>query len=114
VAIDKAALFESTRTLWPQTIFTFDAGNTLNRIYEVNERSYPVDDNWRQIAMWSFHQALWGLEKEASANGALAFSPSEISFSTFDKWMRSNLAKTKWGPDEWLEERTEWEADDSL
>ena len=110
--IDKTALFESTKALWPQTIFAGDAQNTLNRICEANKASYPIDDNWRQVAIWSFHQALWGLEREASANGAMTFSPSEISFSAFDKWMRSNLAKSKWGPDEWLGERTEWEADD--
>ncbi|KRA62228.1 hypothetical protein ASD79_22465 [Caulobacter sp. Root655] len=107
MAIDKTALFESTKALWPQTIFTFDARNTLNRIYQANEDSYSVDDDWRQIAMWSFHQALWGLEREASAKGASRFSPSEISFNIFDKWMRSNLT----GDDCWLPERAEWEND---
>ena len=114
MAINKTALFESTRMLWPQTIFTSDAQNTLNRICEANEASRSIDDNWRQVAIWSFHQALWGLAREAGANGVSTFSPSEISFATFDKWMRSNLAKSKWPPDDWLEERLEWEADDSL
>jgi len=112
MAIDKRALFESTKALWPQTIFTMDAQDTLGRICEANEASYSIDDNWRQVAIWAFHQALWALEQEASANGVPTFSPSEISFNTFDKWMHFNLAKSEWGVDEWLEERTEWEASD--
>ncbi len=108
MAIDKTALFESTRALWPQTIFTFDAQNSLHRIYEANEASYPVDDNWRQVAIWSFHQALAGLERNARAQGAATFSPSEISFEIFDEWIRSNLC----GDDCWLAERAQWEAAD--
>jgi hypothetical protein len=112
MALDKTALFESTKALWPQTIFTLDARNTLNRIYEANEAAFSVDDNWRQVAMWAFHQALSALERQANAEEVATISPHTVPFEAFDKWMRFNLAKDKRWPDEWLEERTEWEAGD--
>lgn len=111
MAIDKNALFECTRSLWPANaeVSSLDA---LNSIYETNEALVPAGDDWRQVALWAFHQALAELGAQALAEGSAAVVPGAVPFAVFDKWMRSNLAKGEWGPDEWLAERTEWEADD--
>ena len=104
MAIDKSDLFESTKALWPETL-DLPATDAANYIYWANERTLPVDDNWRQVALWAFHQGLADLEKDAIANGVSKISPRNLDFSTFDKWMRFNLE----GDDEWATERIEWE-----
>jgi hypothetical protein len=105
MTIDKVALFESTKLLWPSLIDLSANPNALNEIYWANEKANSVDDDWRQIAMWSFHQALSEFAKEAQAEGASKLSPQAISLDAFDRWMRSNL----WGDDGWLWERMAWE-----
>ena len=105
MTIDKAALFENTKALWPATISIADP-NATYKIYRANEESHSVDDDWQQVAMWAYHQAVSQLEKRAAVEGLLAIQPHEIDFAEFDKWMRSNL----WGDDCWLAERAEWES----
>lgn len=103
--IDKRALFESTKALWPIKIEMIRAPDTLNDLYRANETAFPVDDDWRQVAIWSFHQALGGLEERALARGASSFSPHAMDFAAFDTWMRFNLN----GDECWAVERVEWE-----
>ena len=106
MAIDKHDLFESTKSLWPETV-ELSARDATNRVYWMNESAFSLGDNWRQIALWAFHQGVAELEERAIADGVSTISPHDIEFSTFDKWMRFNLE----GDDGWAAERIEWEGD---
>lgn len=103
--IDKRALFESTKALWPRTIMLSDPDAT-NQVYWANEKAVPAEDDWLQIALWSYHQAVSELEKRAADKGLLTIRPREVRFDAFDRWMRSKII----GHDDWRDERAEWEA----
>ena len=105
MTIDKIALFEATKALWPEIVSISDNPNATNEIYRANEDAFSQDDNWRQLALWSFHQALVDHEKQALAKG-LPLHPHEIDFNEFDTWMRANLN----GHESWWEERAEYES----
>lgn len=105
VTVDKNALFEATKVLWPATLRVSDNSNATNEIYQANEKAFPQDDNWRQLALWAFHQALEAHEKRALAKG-LPLYPHEVAFDEFDTRMRANLN----GADCWLDERAEYES----
>jgi len=80
IRVDKSALFDATKSLWPATIdLTKDPAGPYD-IYWAVEKIVLLDDDWRQIAMWSFHQALSDMEKKASATGASIISPHPMSF----------------------------------
>lgn len=106
--IDKGALFEATKALWPESVLVSDL-NATNEIYRTREQAFPQDDDWRQLALWSFYQALGGHEKRALAKGLPRVYPRDVTFAEFDRWMRSNLN----GDDCWLERRAEYERADS-
>ena len=105
MTIDKSALFEATKALWPATVKVSDDLNATNKIYHEHENSFPLDDDWQQLALWSFHQALSAHESRAFAEGLSNIYPAEVTFSEFDTWMRSNLN----GDDCWSERRAEYE-----
>lgn len=104
MTIDKHDLFESTKAHWPETL-DLSATDAVNNIYWAIERTVSVEDNWRQVALWAFHQGLANLEKDAIAKGVSKISPRDLDFSNFDQWMRFNLE----GDDGWATERIEWE-----
>lgn len=108
MSIDKGTLFASTKALWPETIRVSDNPDAANEIYWNNETAFSQDDDWRQLALWSFHQALGVHEKRAVAKELPSVHPHEITFDEFDMWMRSNLN----GDDCWLERRAEYEGAD--
>ncbi|MHA6723177.1 hypothetical protein [Sphingomonas sp. RS2018] len=105
MTIDKAALFEATRALWPHSVRVSDP-NEAHEIYRALEHAFPQDDDWRQLALWSFHQALGGYEKCAIAKGLPRVDPCDVTFAEFDRWMRWNLN----GDDCWLDRRAEYES----
>jgi hypothetical protein len=105
VIIDKRALFETTKALWPEEVRVSGNPNVTNEIYQRNGNSFPQDDDWQQLALWSFHQALDAHEKRASAKGLPSIYPYEVTFAEFDTRMRSNLN----GDACWLAERAEYE-----
>lgn len=105
VTIDKCALFETTKALWPETVRVSGNPNATNEIYQRHENAFPQDDDWQQLALWSFHQALSAHEKRALAKGLPSIHPHEVTFAKFDTWMRSNLN----GDDCWSAERAEYE-----
>ena len=105
MTINKRGLFETTKALWPEAIKLSVNPNATNEIYQKNEQAFPQDDNWQQLALWSFHQALGAHEKRALAKGLPSVHPQEITFAEFDTRMRSNLN----GDDCWLEQRAEYE-----
>ena len=107
MTIDKSALFEAVKSLWPATIDLAKDPDGPHDIYWALEKIVPVNDDWQQIAMWSFHQALDAAEKRASAAGVSVISPHAIRFADFDRCMRSNLA----GDECWAMEQAIWEAD---
>ena len=107
MTVNKHALFEATKSLWPATIDLAKDPDGPHDIYWALEKMTPLDDDWKQIAMWSFHQALCEVEKQASAAGASVISPHAIPFEDFDRCMRSNLA----GHESWSMEQVVWEAD---
>jgi hypothetical protein len=107
MTVDKSALFEATKFLWPATIDISKDPDGPHDIYWALERIIPPDDDWQQIAIWSFHQALNEMEKLASAAGVSVISPHAIPFADFDRRMRSNLA----GDECWAIELAIWETD---
>ena len=107
IRVDKSALFEAIKSLWPATIdLTKDPTGPYD-IYWALEKIVPLDDDWQQIAMWSFHQAVSEMEKKAFATGASIISPHAMPFADFDRKMRSNLAGDKC----WAAEQIIWESD---
>lgn len=107
MTIDKSELFESTKALWPVIVDLSDP-NVTNKIYRQYEHAFPQDDDWHQLALWSFHQALAAHEKRSLAIGLPSVHPHEVTFAEFDTWMRSNLN----GDDCWSERRAEYETAD--
>lgn len=105
MTIDKIALFEATRALWPALVRVCDNPNATYELYRANESAFSQDDDWRQLGVWAFHQALEGHERRALAKG-LPLCPLEVSFAEFDARMRANLN----GDDCWLDERAEYES----
>ncbi len=104
MTIDKYALFETTKALWPETVNVSGHPNALNEIYYRHESAFSQDDDWHQLALWSFHQALSAHEQRYSAKGMPIIYPREVTFFEFDKWMRFNL-----GDNCWSSERVEYE-----
>jgi len=106
MTINKFALFEAAKSLWPATIDLTKDPDGPHDIYWALERIVPVDDDWQQITMWPF-QALDEMEKRAAATGVSIIAPHAVRFADFDKCMRSNLA----GDECWAMERAFWESD---
>lgn len=105
MTIDKIALFEATKALWPAMVKVSDNPSARHEIYRANEGAFPQDDDWGQLALWAFHQALGVYEKQALAKG-LPLYPHEVAFNEFDTRMRANLN----GADCWSDERAEYES----
>ena len=105
MTIDRIALFENTKSLWPTIVMVSDNPNATHEIYRANEDAFSKDDDWRQLGLWAFHQALAEHEKRALAKG-LPLHPREVAFDEFDTRMRANLN----GDDCWLAERAEYES----
>ena len=105
MAIDKDTLFQTTVALWPEPVDLSNGLQVLHDVYCKNEQAFPVDDNWRQVALWSFHQILWGNAKRALAAGRSTIFPGLVRAKTFDKWMLLNLS----GHECWSAERAEYE-----
>ncbi len=105
MTIDKIALYETTRALWPATVRVSDNPNATHDIYRANEDAIPPNDDWRRLAIWAFHQALEVHERRALAKG-LPLLPHEVAFHEFDARVRANLN----GADCWLDERAEYES----
>jgi hypothetical protein len=104
MTIDKIALFEATKAFWPAMVRVSDNPSATHEIYRANEDAFSQDDNWRQLAIWAFHQALGAYEKRAMAKGVPLYS-HEVAFAAFDMRMRANLN----GDDCWSDERAEYE-----
>ncbi|MBB5716433.1 hypothetical protein [Sphingomonas aerophila] len=105
MTIKECALFETTKALWPDEVRVSGKSNATNEIYQRHENAFPQDDDWQQLALWSFHQALGTHEKQALAKGLPSIYPREVTFAEFDTWMRSNLK----GDHCWSAERAEYE-----
>lgn len=61
------------------------------------------EDEWTNLANWSFHQALWSIA-ERSEEGRL--NRDQVTFQMFDNCMKRNLS----ADDCWISERVEYEA----
>lgn len=48
MTIDKIALFENTKSLWPTIVMVSNNPNATNEIYRANENAFSRDDDWRQ------------------------------------------------------------------
>lgn len=105
MTIDKGALFETTKALWPKIVRVSDNSNATNEIYQANEKAFSQHDDWRHLALWAFHQALEAHEKRALAKG-LPLHPHQVTFDEFDIRIRANLN----GADCWSDERAEYES----
>lgn len=103
--IDKIALFETTKALWPAILRLSNNPSATHEIYRANEDAFSQNDDWLQLGIWAFHQALADHEKRALAKG-LPLYPHEVAFDEFDTWMRANLNND----DCWLDQRAEYES----
>jgi len=120
MAIEKTKLFDGTREQWPLTIRVlpkdgvtrFDSDPCLNDVYRAVQAGcepageWTAEDEWANLANWSFHQALWALAERA---GERHLYRDEVTFEMFDRCMRNNLSD-----DSWDAERLEYEESPSL
>ncbi|MDO9490497.1 MAG: hypothetical protein Q7J32_19170 [Sphingomonadaceae bacterium] len=117
MAIDKNRLFERARERWPlvfrvmpvEGVPCFESKPCIAEVYrDIEASSQPEGegtpaDEWKALAHWSFHQALWALAQQVEWERDL--HRDEVTFEMFDEWIRSNLA----GDDCWRAERQEYE-----
>jgi hypothetical protein len=120
MAIEKVKLFERTRERWPLKVRVlptngvppFEAKPSLVDVYRAIEAScepageWTAEDEWVNLANWSFHQALWALAERA---GDRQLHRDEVTFEMFDKCMREHLSD-----DSWKAERLEYDESPSL
>lgn len=90
-------LFERARALWPEPIpHTGDKLEALNEAYWPLEERLGHEDEWLSLAAWAFHQSLWEHVVSAGVADSPILSPSDVPFSTFDRYMRENLQDVSW------------------
>jgi hypothetical protein len=94
--IDPQELFDRVKQLWPAEVSIL--GNEQNDIYWSLEERLG-DDEWMQIAAWSFHQALEKSAKTAFAQGKEVLLTSAITVTDFDENVRENLKHESWSAD---------------
>lgn len=93
--MDKVALFEWVRSRWPERV-ELDDPEILYRLYQQNEEALSPEDDWHQLALWAFHQAVSAYAAKVASADCLTLSPKYISFEEFDRRMRFNLADECW------------------
>ena len=96
--MDKRELFDRTQSLWPDAIVVTKSAasdGALNAIYWRIEDRLGADD-WAQLAAWAFHQALCELAETRIAAGKTSLSSKDVSFESFDRWIRMNLRDESW------------------
>ena len=91
--IDPEELFDRVKQLWPAEVPIL--ANEENDIYWSLEKRLG-DDDWMQIAAWSFHQAVEKYAKAAFAQGKQTLLTSSITVTDFDANMRENLNHESW------------------
>jgi hypothetical protein len=97
--MDKQALLDRVKSLWPDAITLRLGGgqDALNNIYwPLEEKLEASPDEWLQLAAWAFHQALGELAKYNVDHGQAALRPADVSLEAFDRWMRNNLDDETW------------------
>ena len=98
--MEKRILFERTRALWPEAVCHVDETGTcyaLSNIYRrLNEQLGSHADGWMQLATWAFHQAVSELALIKPPAPQAALRRHEVSFESFDWWMRMNLSDNSW------------------
>ncbi len=78
----------------------FEAEPPLGDIYDAIELScsptdkWSSDDEWTNLANWSFHQALWSLAERTKSTKNI--HREEVTFEMFDERMRVNLSDESW------------------
>ena len=96
---DKFALFHEVRMLWPEEVkaikFSSDGNpdfeDSFNEIYWRLESLYDANDDWHQLAIWSYHQALDYYEKEAISKSQHLVNARAVNFIEWDAMMKSNM-----------------------
>ncbi|MEJ7926385.1 hypothetical protein WG908_06380 [Sphingobium sp. AN641] len=94
--IDPQDLFDRVKQLWPAEVPIL--GNEQNDIYWSLEKRLG-DDDWMQIAAWSFHQALEKYAKAAFAQGRETLLTSAVTVIDFEANVRENLRHESWSED---------------
>lgn len=116
MVIEKKDLLERARERWQSVVRvvpkdgvpSFEAEPCLVEMYRTIEAScapkgeWAPEDEWTNLANWSFHQALWALAEQSVSIKHLR--REEVTFEMFDEWMRFNLSD-----DCWDAERAEYE-----
>lgn len=116
MAVEKIRLFEFARERWPLTMRvlptngfpSFASKSNLYDVYRAIEAAcepkgeWTAEDEWTGLANWSFHQALWLLAEQSTAERIVY--RDEVSFEMFDARMRANLLD-----DGWIAERQKYE-----
>ena len=108
--LDKAKLFENTKALWPDIINPsgmviggnkYKGSDILNAIYWQLENTFGVNDHWKQLSIWAFHQAIPEEYSDLLDRG-YSIRPRDVKFEDFAKKMRETLL----GDDAWEKERS--------
>ena len=101
--MDPHQLFTRVKALWPDAILlSTDAGWeesqpiwSVVHVHDVIKKQVETDD-WLSIAAWSFHQALTVVARSRLAAGQTTLRPADVTFESFDRQMRKNLADETW------------------
>ena len=116
MAIERMRLFELARNRWPRRMRVipkngfppFDAEPSLVDVHgDIQAACDPKgewteEDEWTGLANWSFHQAIWAVFDQSTAERVV--DRDEVTFEMFDECMRSNLSA-----DCWVAERRQYE-----
>jgi len=100
----KHYLFVEAAKRWPRMMVIVrgisDGSSILTdpsdtEIYRTIERDVG-DDDWMQIACWSFHQSMSLHIKDCHSRGEGAVYPGDVTFTSFDAMMKGNLLHEVW------------------
>ncbi len=107
-------LFEDAMKRWPESVMISEEQPRIkhcvftepctNDIYSKIEENIGVNDNWRQVSTWSFHQAVDVLGRRLYKKGERALKFKDVSFKSFNSKMLGNM-KEDAPIDYWKEER---------
>jgi hypothetical protein len=100
----KNYLFAEAAKKWPRRMsIVQDASDGVSiltdpsdtEVYMAIEREVG-DDEWMQIACWSFHQSMSLHIKDCHSRGMSAVYPGDVTFTSFDMMMKGNLLHEVW------------------
>jgi hypothetical protein len=105
VFLTRREIFNNVRERWPSQIRMVGINSSqsavlttppLFEVYKTISGQLAPDDNWAELAAWSFHQALDKLGRRKFRQRQTVLHPHDVSFQSFNTMMISNLSHEDW------------------